>query len=258
MHPSLIQPVHNLIKRVENDTNKPIRLVEVRDASDQNDVPTAQPASSTDPSHEISYDLSHPETIQCQIAHECAHILRTYDVPTDKRMKMERTSKEKETGINDLAENKKIFSDSEYETWYEKLLMKLRSAPEDLWVDNWLLINFHHTEIHNQQIRLYIDWATEISNHTSDVFEEKTPTLLFKVVNAIDYASYYLLRHQLVDADKQIGTLTNHPKIIELGDQLIEITRNSEQNDHEDDIRLIDNWAEILRIQSWYHWEPRG
>jgi len=51
-----------------------------------------------------------------------------------------------------------------------------------------------------------------------------------------------------------IEAFQRQPEIVALGDQLVAAVRSKPLLSYEDDMNLIDEWANILGLQSCYHW----
>jgi len=256
MNLDLAPDVNKILAEVEDITKKKIDFIENKKLTV---YATVKIARKNMPAHLIIYGREHDAIINHLIAHECGHIIRMYKAPEEKRlipMSNEKTKlyalKEIENDVNMLSQRapfNKLYMPKFVDMWYEGLIKQLINLPPDVIIEKWLYDKYpnlrqYQSESINKQLK-------EAITGLSDEVRELTPKKIWDSSNTMNYAFLRLI-------GLHFGTNYIKPYhnsgFEEQGKKLAKLAEENYMDSYEGDVQVINKWAELLGLRSWFEW----
>lgn len=255
----LIEPVQSLKDEVEALTGN---NVVIRRRESYCCLTSVQPANTILSYHFIQFGADNDDFIQHAITHELLHLVRLWSVPPEKRVMMEASVQEIKTGLMFLFNEPDWLRVDEYDTrtkLYAIICRSVINSVLDLWVEGEVLRRYADTQISHEQADYYDKRFREIleagiSSFNIPTFHPRASSIM----NASSYAFYKLFANRVMEADDLIEEISRLPYSPDMGERLIEETENeADRRNHKDDVMLVDRWADVLGMSSWFHWGTR-
>ncbi|MCB9512304.1 MAG: hypothetical protein H6695_19145 [Deferribacteres bacterium] len=250
----LAKCLQDIIRKVEKISAKKVRLVEKRGMNMPVIVKVARPEV---PAHLLYFDPTHGDISYHSIAHECVHILRLFEAEPGKRIVPIATSEMRdkalemieaeieETAIeltDDMARKMQDF-------WYDSIIRQLSNYPVDIRIEQWLYKYYPELRpVQSKAIKMQADAA---AGSLKDEVQDLTPPMIYEAANVMNYA-------YLTTLGKFLETAIDLPfrasQFAEEGKKLVAITDDSDRDDHEGDVEMIQHWADFLGLSDWFAW----
>lgn len=208
------------------------------------------------PEHIMYYKLE--EGINWAIAHECGHVIRMFGVPVeDRKIPMASRenryigAKELEADILKLSNFIPVEGLTElFKLWFDGTIQWLTSMPIDVQIEKWIYENY--SEIRNEQ-KVSLDRIMEESALCINVeYKQITPKKVYRTMVCLNYA-------YAICIDSILGTDYTNPYDVvfdEFGECALNTVNIALQEDkgYKQDIKNINQIAEMLNIRKWYSW----
>ncbi|MCG2794926.1 MAG: hypothetical protein L6427_03490 [Actinomycetia bacterium] len=264
---NLTEPMKQLVNRVESFTEKPI----VFGVEDTLAIPAkVSMARGNKPNHVISIGPQYKhdmDAIQYLVAHECCHILRRFGVEPQERLVIQKTGKMKYIAISEMRDDylsspmgaKHInLPDIEIRLMgilaneYESMVRAVFTRTQDLPVEKWICDEY--PELLDSQIKVLEE---ELEMLVEIPIEKRMFRRFFVASKAMDYAFFKVAATWMgLDGDAIIRPFLKYSDVRSKGEELVLITKNNPLGNYEDDIRLVDEWARLLKIRHWFEFVP--
>jgi len=244
------ESVRKVITDIEETSGKPVKLEY---------APTLNVTSSTKigfegrDAHVIQLNKKRIASMSHMLLHECGHIKRYVEadeeykiVPTTDAQTMERTMQEVKTEAE--AQGLRI-NDEILRFWIDGIVQQITSLAVDFRIERWIYKNF--PKIRKEQAKALKEDAERAVNSATDRIMKMTPSKVFNVSNAINYAFLYLLYP--ITKEKYNKAYYNHPKILAKGKRLLKMVPEKDKG-QKGDIELTNKWAEALGVSDWFVW----
>lgn len=250
----LIDAVHSILEKVENETGKKVEFIE------KNDLPTfaaLKMARKNMPSHLVFYKKEHDEIINHLIAHECGHVFRLFAVSEEKRIipysddDLKLTAlKQIETEITDISRTVPFDQLATIvNMWYTGIIRQVTNHPPDIMIEKWL--HDDYPELRPYQQKSIEKQLSESIAGLKDSVRQITPRTILDASNIMNYAFFRLLG--LHFGTNFIRPYNNTP-YINKGKELASITEKEYMNNYEGDVQMAHRWAEFLGLSGWFRW----
>lgn len=192
------------------------------------------------------------------IAHECGHILRYYSVIPERRVVPFTNNESYQIAIADLERNgRAIIKQFPLEVkqkilplWISGFIQQLTNLPVDYYIEAWIYNEY--PELWEFQINSINVSYTRAAQGLDPKIKKMVPDLLYKGSNAMNYAFFKKL-------DRIIGTdyFSIYKKFPDKnsGEKLFSLINDCDGG-FESDITTINNWADELKVSTWFLWIP--
>jgi len=208
--------------------------------------------------HSIFFGNTKGGTINHLIAHECGHILRYYSVNPEKRVIPFTDNEANRIAISDLERNgRTIIKQFPPEVkqkilpfWIGGFIQQLTNLPVDYYIEAWIYNEY--PELREFQVSSINVSYTRAALGLDPKIKKMVPDLLYKGSNAMNYAYFKKL-------DRLMGTdyFTIYKKFPDKtsGEKLFNLINDCDRG-FESDITTINNWADELKVSTWFSWIP--
>jgi len=250
----LISATQQILKKVEDLTNKKFQFVERKDLPT---YATVKMARKNMESHIITYKAEHDEIIHHIIAHECGHIIRMHGVPEEKRvipMTNEQTKMKALQEVDDDIQRLSTLLTAEelrqlINMWYEGLVRQLTNVPPDLMIEKWLYNEY--PDLRTYQLKSIQKQHKEAIQALSDEVRKITPKKIYDASNVMNYAFFRILGfHFGINFVKPY----NNSRYLNSGKKLTKITEENYVDSYEGDVQMINRWADYFHLNHWFQW----
>jgi hypothetical protein len=250
----LMESVWGILASLKEKTGKEAHLVPVKGMATMAEVKIARKHND---SHRIFYNEDSPEEINHLIACKCQQIIRTFEVPDDKRLmgvsyqdNYNNARMQIEAEANVKPELREVLNNNELvSSWVLGLINQLISQPADLVVEKHIYENCPDLRELQKNVleKQFVDYTATLKPQVRDL----SPTVVFDASAIMNYVYLRIL-------DEQIGTdftaRTEHVYKKKRSEALYEYTLAHTGGSVEQDRVVIDHWAEKLKIRGWYEW----
>ncbi len=252
----LVEPVKDILKSIEELTQKRFRFVEKNDLETYAGVRIAR---SNMPEHIIAYKTEHNELINHLIAHECGHIKRIYETNPEKRFMVISNDEQKLKGMSLFEKDLESLSRSQgieitsklANMWYSGLLRQVTNQPVDLMIEKWLYEDY--PALRMLQINSLSNQNDLALQGLSKRVKEITPWLIFKAGNLMNTA-YTILLSKIIKV-----RLVREWKRTEFYDEAVELAKMLDHDKGwkpEKDCDMVNLWAKRMKLDNWFTWHP--
>ena len=250
----LLEPVCAILGTLRDMTGRDVQFVRKPDLTSLARMRMAGGAASA---HVLFYrDESNP-LINHVIANECAHLIRLFRTPVERRfvaVANERTQARYREEIREDIQRLSLIHGlgtlrDFIPLWYESAVFQLTRMPPDIMIERWLyrqypgLREIQRNALTEQQVRAVSVLARGI--------RRMTPGKIYDVSQIMNYAFFKLtgelLGIRLVEPYERTRYRLE-------GDELATWTADHYSEDHEGDVSVIDHWAEALQLSEWFQW----
>lgn len=250
----LYESVNEIIGNVEELTGKPVLLNPVKGMATMAEVKIARKNSDA---HRIFYNADSPEEINHLLGCKCVQIIRTYEIPQEKRLMAvayqdninnARMQIEAESGVK--PELREVLNNNELvSSWVFGVINQVISQPADLVVEK--IVHDEYPSLRKLQKTVlekqFKDYITTLNPKVRDL----SPSVVFDASAIMNYVYLRIL-------DDYLGTdftvRTEHVYKRKRSEALYDFTRANTGGTAEQDRLVIDHWAEKLKIRGWYEW----
>lgn len=231
------------------------RVHVVKDPSLQ--VPaTVRMVSSSMPYHVIIYNPTSNQAPDYLICYECGFITRLFTLPKEHRKVFTGQDQAKnllrQQMTNELSLPQSIF-DQLVTKCFEGILIQLRSLPIGFRVDSWL--HTQHTELKDLQEHFVRSELSKNAQVLSPEIKKLAPSHLYECNVAMNatYALFWSLRLDDARLFLPYENIRQH----KMADELLKAIQATPDSP-EYDTALVDTWADILNLSTWYRWIPQA
>lgn len=251
---NLYESVNGILKSVEEKTGKKVELVPVKGMATMAEVKIARVHNDT---HRIFYNDESPAEINHLIGCKCIQIIRTFDVPAEKRMmgvsyqenvNNAKMQIEAESGVK--PELREVLNNDELvSSWILGTINQVISQPADLVVEKIIYDDFPDLRILQKNVleKQFVDYTATLNPRVRDL----SPSVVFDASAIMNYVYLRVL-------DDYLGTdfteRTEHVYKRKRSEALYDFTKANTGGTTEHDRIVIDHWAEKLKIRSWFEW----
>lgn len=250
----LYESVNKIIEKVQLETGKPVELNPVSGMATMAEVKIARNHNS---SHRIFYNADSPEEINHLIGCKCIQIIRTFEVPEEKRLmgvsyqdniNNAKMQIEAESGVK--PELREVLNNNELvSSWILGVINQVISQPADLVVEKVIFDEYPDLRKLQKNVleKQFVDYMRTLHPQVRDL----SPTVVFDASAIMNYVYLRIL-------DDYLGTdfteRTEHVYKRKRSEALYEFTKANTGGTTEQDRIVIDHWAEKLKVRSWYEW----
>jgi hypothetical protein len=246
---NLRSATRKILENVEETTGKSIQLMQEDDLPVLATLVTARNGASF---HILRYKATN-EPIDYLIAYQAGFLLRLFENPPDKRFDFAPDLKawEKAKALIIANGNPKVDSamleafSAHIAQW---ALMSLRSVPVGMRVDQWIRRNY--PDLHDQQdASIALQQQQNVASLAMNLGGMTVPSTLIGT-----YAAYAMFTDDLTGQNTYaIPYIASG--LGKVGRDLMDHWRKIPES-AEHDCDLIDSWAHLLGVKSWYTWSP--
>ena len=245
----------SILKLVRDRTNKEIEFI--YDSSLTVDAKVTVARSYMD-RHSIFFGNTKGGTINHLIAHECGHILRYYSVIPEKRVIPFTDAQSYQIALSDLERKSQTLikqlppevKQKILPFWITGFIQQLTNLPVDYYIEAWIFNEY--PELREFQVSSIHVSYTRAAQGLDPKIKKMVPDLLYKGSNAMNYAFFKKL-------DRLMGTdyFTIYKKFPDKNssEKLFNLINDCDGG-FESDITIINNWADELKVRSWFSWIP--
>lgn len=250
----LLNSTQEILDLISDLTGKPFEFIH------KPDLPTlamVKIARESMPFHLIYYKNISPGNIDHLIAHECGHIYRMMSVPVEYRKIPASNMKNRQIAANKI-ENE-LFSlsrdipvekiSSLFEIWFTGIIKELTNLPVDMRIEKWIYDTY--PELRKAQ-KITIDkQIRENVQGLSENIKKMTPVFVYDTSNVMNYAFASFMESLI---GKKYTTPYKRTKYPEVGAKLVKLLSDTKDQGYEQDIEIINKWANILGLTDWFYW----
>jgi hypothetical protein len=254
--PELSKPVRQIMARVTELTGKDFDFVRKNDLVPQAGVKLARPGM---PRHIIQYRDAEQSVLNHLVAHECGHVIRMTAVPPERRLVPASNRRTMTAALSPLVPEMERISraiphdraPAFFSMLYNGLVRQLTNFPSDIAIENWLFDEFAELRLH--QFESLVRQRNEAAQGLGREARALTPSLIYEASNVMNCTFYKLLGDHM--GRSMLGRFagTEHET---RGRELAEVTAAGPLNTYEDDIAMVNRWADFLGLSGWYVWVP--
>lgn len=213
-------------------------------------------ARSSMSNHIVTYSGTDPSALSHQIAHECGHINRYYRAPTERRLVPSSDAKTLQAAIIDIeARDKALLRSFPLEVRYRilpslvsGLIYQLTNLPTDIYIEKWIFETY--PDLRQDQRRSLEKTHREAVEGLNPALRSRLPRVVVDGSGAMNYAFF-----------KKIDKITGSTFLREfrrlpskkIGESLYKLVQDDDTG-LEGDIRLVNEWAERLKVTGWFKW----
>lgn len=184
------------------------------------------------------------------IAHECARILRIFEIPPEDRRVPASTSETLRVARSEIYEEAEYLPadlrDEVVDMWIHGLVTQVTSQPIDVRIEEWIRDNYPGLK-DEQKRSLRTETRTITASISPDV-KHTTPASVFRRSYALNYA--YLDHMGDVMGRSFEGKFRGDREVIALGEEVSRVLDNDEISDQE----LVNRLAEVITMHDWFVW----
>jgi len=205
------------------------------------------------PKHIVKLKENSMARLNHVVAHECGHIIRTMQaapedrvVPSSNLKSMANARAALESELETIQANAR---NEIFEIWVSGMISQLVNLPVDVRIENWLYRDYP-TLRDCQNKSLAIDVQNSISG-LSEKIKDNTIYTVFNRSNAMVYA--YLRGLSIITGENYAEHFKKYPDIKKIGRKLFAFLE-VEDTGFNQDVEIINSWAEMLEIKGWFTW----
>jgi hypothetical protein len=256
-NPELLPVTRELVAEVERLSGLPV-VIEPR-AELRGKARAAYAVSDPDRSrHLVLYDPQFERFLDHMVAHECGHIVRYCAAsPDDARILVQNPHDANYDRLlpelADLIERgmPDRFIQELLPLWLHGSLAQLQNIPADIHIERWLHREF--PDLRQAQLDSIGDQADDYLQALAPDVREMTPPSVWLAGNAMNYALLKTMG-ELFEWPEFYEPFDEVPKVVLLGEILLDEERRLEDTGLQGDRELTDRWARRLGMDTWYAW----
>lgn len=246
---SILPVVKDIVNQVRDLTGKDI---DFRISNKISVYSTTKVARERMNEHVVFFKEDVSDRLSYVIAHECGHILRIMGAKQEDRVvpatnrdtKMRILDEFKDTSIPESMLPRMV------SVWVDGLITQLTNLPVDVRIERWMQGSF--PSLKEEQIKaLDIDAQSTLKGLTREV-KTHTPKKVYITSNSMAYA--YLRSIGPITGKRYDKAFYDEPTALRLGKKLYNILDNEEDQGFTGDLKIINEWAKVLNIDSWFDW----
>lgn len=222
------------------------------------------PQTSSDPFSVYYLDNADPLITRHYILHELGHIVRMLKAPRQERLYAGQPSENVNKASKDLQAEIDRFLHARgmpkeqfpeiFQTLYSSLVNILVNFPMDIRVEQWIHDTFPSVRTtQNSFLKQEVKNAEDSFNDT--ITSEAFPSTMYRHKAMIAARAVHIAS---LCEDTSILEPFANPKIMQLGERLVQIILAPVDEGNRSDMRAIDNWAKELNMDGWYQWVRHG
>jgi hypothetical protein len=250
----LTKPVHRILEKVKEVTNKNIEFIEKNDLTTYAAIKMARRNM---PAHLIFHKREHNELVGHLIAHECGHILRMFAAPEEKRLIPMSNRATKTEALKEIEEDITRMSTflpfdrlaQIINLWVDGTIRQVTNFPPDIMIEKWLYDEF--PELRRCQLESIKKQHQEALSGLKDEVKKITPSKIYDVSNIMNYAFFRIVGYHI---KTNFLAPYNQTSFAGRGKELAEYTDKTYLNTYEGDIAMINHWAQYLSLSNWFVW----
>jgi len=254
----LLDPVREILKVVEEMTDRKVDFVEKSDLSVSAELKVAEKDEQT---HRLFYRPTHTEEINYLVAHQCGHVLRLFGAEKGKRFIPVANRKTMMGYLLEMDEDLKrlslVFGPEKVKKlvflWYEGVVFQVTRMPPDIMIDKWLYDEY--PELRAIQLASLERQRRAAILGLSEDMRKITPAKVYYASNVMNYAYFKVLEDHF-----RLDFVAPYHKTVFLydGQSLVRVTEQGLGNNHEGDRAMINEWARLLQLTGWFEWKRLG
>lgn len=249
----LLNDTQKIIKEVKEISGKEIIF---RENHSINTYAVVKIARTKMLNHIIYYKPVHNDIINYIIAHECGHIIRTFQEKTNRVIPYpdEETMK---IAMEDIEKNSKAqypddIKKTLYKLWINGIVSQLTNVPEDIRIEKWIFNNY--PEIRKSQKEALEKQSNDILGAIEPRIKEMTPDFLYNGSGVINY--YYLMSINDIFKSNALNVMETTSFFHQAEKIFAEIKKTMEEkNSLSGSIRIVNYLAENLGFSNWFKWK---
>lgn len=250
----LSEPVRAIMARVSEITGKGFDLVEKKDLVPHAGIKIARRGM---PSHLIHYRSVRGGILNHLIAHECAHAIRMCSVPEERRLvpasnrqTMTAALKPMLTDIERISRTIPRDKAPEYfNMLYHGLVRQLTNFPSDIAIEKWLYDEY--PALRDDQMQSLLGQRDEAAQAITSSVRDFTPGKIYQAANVMNYTFFKLLGEH---TGKRLLGRFERAGFEDRGNALAALTAEGPSATYEDDIAMVNRWAEFFGLKDWFMW----
>jgi hypothetical protein len=252
----LIDAVENILIKLEAKTGRTIERIEKRDLARSAEI---RPASAEQTRHRLYYRSRHDDQINYTIANQCGHLLRIFDAPEDQRFMPVANYRTMMSYVMEMGDEfhrlVQVFGSAKIKQmvrlWYEGVVFQVTKMPPDIMIDKWLFDEY--PDLRPIQLRSLTRQRQEAVQSLTQDTQKFTPEKICRVSNIMNYAFFKVLE----DHFRLDWVAPWHSTIFIFdGSALAKLTQKEYVDSHAGDRAMIDPWACMLGLSTWFEWKP--
>jgi hypothetical protein len=250
----LLEPVCAILDTLRDVTGREVHFVHKPDLASLARMRTAGGAASA---HVLFYRDEDNPLINHVIANECAHLIRLFRAPVERRLvavandqtevhyrEAIREDIQRLSLIHGLATLRDFLP-----LWYESVVFQLTRMPPDIMIERWLYRE--HPGLREIQRNALVEQQAKAVSVLARGIRRMTPGKIYDVSQVMNYA-FFKLTGELLGI-RLVEPYERSRYSLE-GDELATWTADHYSEDHQGDVSVIDYWAEALRLSEWFQW----
>jgi len=250
----LREPVRAILDTLREVTGRDVQFVSKPDLKSLARMRMAVSASSA---HVLFYRDEQNPLINHVIANECAHLIRLFRSPVERRffaVANEHTqARYREQIREDIQRLSLIHGLDTLRTfiplWYESVVFQLTRMPPDIMIERWLYEE--HPDMRDIQLAALREQHEKAISVLSGNIRRMTPGKIYEVSQVMNYV-FFRLAGELLGI-RLTGPYEKTRYMLE-GEELASWTAGHYSEDHEGDVTVIDAWARALQLSEWFQW----
>ena len=250
----LAEPVRAILDTLKDVTGRDVQFVHKPDLKSLARIRMAGGATAA---HVLFYRDENNPLINHVIANECAHLIRLFRAPVERRffaVANERTQARYREEIRQDIQRLSLIHGLDalrnfIPLWYESVVFQLTRMPPDIMIERWLFEEY--PDMRDIQLAALHEQHEKAVSVLSGNIRRMTPGKIYEVSQVMNYVFFRL-------AGDLLGVRLTGPyeksRYMLQGEELAIWTAEHYSEDHEGDVSVIDNWARALQLSGWFEW----
>jgi hypothetical protein len=250
----LLEPVYAILESLKEVTGRDVQFVR---RPDLKSLARIRIAGDLAAAHILFFRDEDNPLINHVIANECAHLIRLFRAPSEKRRvavanenTMARYREEIREDIQKLSLIHGLDTLRNFiPLWYEAVVFQVTRMPTDIMIERW--ISEEHPDMRDLQIEALRGQHEKAVSVLSRSVRRMTPGKIYDVSQIMNYVFFKLtgrlLGIQLIEPYEKSRYMLE-------GEELADWTAGNYSASHEGDVTVIDHWARYLEIPGWFEW----
>jgi hypothetical protein len=250
----LLEPVRAILGTLREVTGRDVQFVSKPDLKSLARMRMAGGASTA---HVLFYRDEQNPLINHVIANECAHLIRLFRAPVERRffaVANEQTQARYREQIREDIQRLSLIHGlgtlrDFIPLWYESVVFQLTRMPPDIMIERWLYREY--PGLRELQRNALMEQQAKAVSVLARGIRRMTPGKIYDVSQVMNYA-FFSLTGELLGI-RLVEPYERSRYRLE-GDQLASWTAEHYSEDHEGDVSVIDTWAQTLHLSEWFQW----
>lgn len=246
----LLLPVYDAVALVEKTTGKAVDFEILLNLAVDGSTKIARERMAN---HIVKVKENSTARVNHIIIHECGHILRMMQADPDQRVVPSSNTDTTNQAFADLAHDLQTLPaearEEIFNHWLTGLINQLVNLPVDVRIEKW--IHDTYPAFRDTQTKsVAVDVKTCLRGLSEEI-RRNTIEPIFSKSNAMVYA--YLRGISGITGENYLPHFKKYPEIKKGGRKLYAFLE-TEDKGFVQDVAIINSWAEILEIESWFAW----